>query len=232
MSIYSNDNIRKIAKLTTRELPQKSKNAKITVRENNGLYSITISFLISDSITISGRCDVGMTCGGIVQCPISGRSAKTVCIIKSFFHEFKYKRFKTLLCLHVYRPCSSITLQPFRTCWSVCLLPHSLHLADTFLPHRCRFLNVGRQSMDALTAKLRTLYGRSYMTLLHVRSSCSIDINSRNFPWRSSVSIFFVHVVWNSSPTIPFIFFWSVFHFPSGVFSEAACTISAALTFP
>ena len=38
-SIYSNDNIRKIAKLTTRELPQKSKNAKITVRENNGLYS-------------------------------------------------------------------------------------------------------------------------------------------------------------------------------------------------
>ena len=39
MSIYSNDNIRKIAKLTTRELPQKSKNVKITVRENNGLYS-------------------------------------------------------------------------------------------------------------------------------------------------------------------------------------------------
>ena len=42
MSIYSNDNIRKIAKLTTRELPQKSKNAKITVRENNGLYSILL----------------------------------------------------------------------------------------------------------------------------------------------------------------------------------------------
>ena len=42
MSIYSNDNIRKIAKLTTRELPQKSKNAKITVRENNGLYSIAL----------------------------------------------------------------------------------------------------------------------------------------------------------------------------------------------
>ena len=39
MSIYSNDNIRKITKLTTRELPQKSWNAKITVRENNGLYS-------------------------------------------------------------------------------------------------------------------------------------------------------------------------------------------------
>ena len=33
MSIYSNDNIRKIAKLTTRELPQKSKNAKITTRK-------------------------------------------------------------------------------------------------------------------------------------------------------------------------------------------------------
>ena len=39
MSIYSNDNIRKITKLTTHELPQKSKYAKITVRENNGLYS-------------------------------------------------------------------------------------------------------------------------------------------------------------------------------------------------
>ena len=32
----------KIVKLTTRELTQKSKNAKITVRENNGLYSIPI----------------------------------------------------------------------------------------------------------------------------------------------------------------------------------------------
>ena len=51
MSIYSNDNIRKIAKLITRELPQKSKNAKITVLENNGLYSITLSindYKISD----------------------------------------------------------------------------------------------------------------------------------------------------------------------------------------
>ena len=47
MSIYSNDNIRKIAKLTTRELPQKSKNAKITVRENNGLYSIARTKLAS-----------------------------------------------------------------------------------------------------------------------------------------------------------------------------------------
>ena len=39
MSIYSNDNIRKIAKLTTRELPHLAKTAKITVRENNGVYS-------------------------------------------------------------------------------------------------------------------------------------------------------------------------------------------------
>ena len=46
MSIYSNDNIRKIAKLTTRELPQKSKNAKITVRENNGLYSNTTIYIV------------------------------------------------------------------------------------------------------------------------------------------------------------------------------------------
>ena len=41
MSIYSNDNIRKIAKLTTRELPhlvQKRENK----RENNGLYSILL----------------------------------------------------------------------------------------------------------------------------------------------------------------------------------------------
>ena len=33
---------------------------------SNGTESstITISFLVSDSIIISGRCDVGMTCGG------------------------------------------------------------------------------------------------------------------------------------------------------------------------
>ena len=39
-SIYSNDNIRKNAKLTTRELPQGTvaKTRWITVRENNGLY--------------------------------------------------------------------------------------------------------------------------------------------------------------------------------------------------
>ena len=39
MSIYSNDNISKIAKLTTRELPHLAKNAKITVCENIGVYS-------------------------------------------------------------------------------------------------------------------------------------------------------------------------------------------------
>ena len=39
MSIYSNDNISKIAKLTTRELPHLAKTAKITVREHNGVYS-------------------------------------------------------------------------------------------------------------------------------------------------------------------------------------------------
>ena len=40
MSIYSNDNISKIAKLTTRELPHLAKTAKITVRENNGVYKV------------------------------------------------------------------------------------------------------------------------------------------------------------------------------------------------
>ena len=39
MSIYSSDNISKIAKLTTRKLPHLAKTAKITVRENNGVYS-------------------------------------------------------------------------------------------------------------------------------------------------------------------------------------------------
>ena len=43
MSIYSNDNIRKIAKLTTRELLQKSKNAKIMAYNNNN----NIPFLYS-----------------------------------------------------------------------------------------------------------------------------------------------------------------------------------------
>ena len=38
MSIYSNDNISQIAKLTTRELPHlAAKTAKITVREYNGV---------------------------------------------------------------------------------------------------------------------------------------------------------------------------------------------------
>ena len=39
MSIYGNDNISKIAKLTPRELPHLAKTAKITVWENNGVYS-------------------------------------------------------------------------------------------------------------------------------------------------------------------------------------------------
>ena len=46
MSIYSNDNISKIAKLTTRELPHLAKTVKITVRENNGVYSMrTLCFI-------------------------------------------------------------------------------------------------------------------------------------------------------------------------------------------
>ena len=47
MSIYSNDNISKIAKLTPRELLHLAKTAKITVRENNGVYSISQSFFFS-----------------------------------------------------------------------------------------------------------------------------------------------------------------------------------------
>ena len=43
MSIYSNDNISKISKLTTRELPHLAQTAKITVRENNGVYSSRIT---------------------------------------------------------------------------------------------------------------------------------------------------------------------------------------------
>ena len=99
---------------------------------------------------------------------------------------------------------------------------YSLHLVDTFLPHRCRFLNVGRQSMDALTAKLRTLCGRSYMTLLHVRSSCSSDINSRNFPWRSSVSIFFCTCCLKFFADYPFYIFLECFPFSiRGIFRSS-----------
>ena len=43
MSIYSNENIRKIMKLSPRELPHLVQNVlKYTVRENNGLYSTYI----------------------------------------------------------------------------------------------------------------------------------------------------------------------------------------------
>ena len=40
MSIYSNDNIRKIAKLTTRELPHLVQKRENKLRKNNGLYSM------------------------------------------------------------------------------------------------------------------------------------------------------------------------------------------------
>ena len=51
MSIYSNDNISKIAKLTTRELPHLAKTAKITVRENNGVYSM----VLEDGVGVKGN---------------------------------------------------------------------------------------------------------------------------------------------------------------------------------
>ena len=52
MSIYSNDNISKIAKLTTRELPHLAKTAKITVRENNGVYSNLIILMYTELIDV------------------------------------------------------------------------------------------------------------------------------------------------------------------------------------
>ena len=91
---------------------------------SNGTESstITISFLVWDNyITMSGRWDVGMI--------IIWRNSRMLNFRKvgknyessnaSFMNS--YKRFKILLCLHVYRRCSSITLQPFRRCWGVCL---------------------------------------------------------------------------------------------------------------
>ena len=57
MSIYSNDNISKIAKLTTRELPHLAKTAKITVRKNNGVYSNLIKLDVKKKIKIlSTKC--------------------------------------------------------------------------------------------------------------------------------------------------------------------------------
>ena len=55
MSIYSNDNISKIAKLTTRELPHLAKTAKITVRENNGVYSI-VAILSTEGLHVVVQC--------------------------------------------------------------------------------------------------------------------------------------------------------------------------------
>ena len=57
MSIYSNDNISKIAKLTTRELPHLAKTAKITVRENNGVYS-TLWTLTEDKKLLKAKVQV------------------------------------------------------------------------------------------------------------------------------------------------------------------------------
>ena len=55
MSIYSNDNISKIAKLTTRELPHLAKTAKITVRENNGVYSICMYIKLINCCHVNKR---------------------------------------------------------------------------------------------------------------------------------------------------------------------------------
>ena len=52
MSIYSNDNISKIAKLTTREVPHLAKTVKITVRENNGVYSMLRLLIMEHSNTV------------------------------------------------------------------------------------------------------------------------------------------------------------------------------------
>ena len=64
MSIYSNDNISKIAKLTTRELPHLAKTAKITVRENNGVYSTTV---LSDVIPNYYRTATDYSCMALLM---------------------------------------------------------------------------------------------------------------------------------------------------------------------
>ena len=52
MSIYSNDNISQIAKLTTRELPHLAKTAKITVREYNDVYSSIVLADLNEFLSV------------------------------------------------------------------------------------------------------------------------------------------------------------------------------------
>ena len=81
MSIYSNDNISKIAKLTTRELPHLAKTAKITVRENNGVYSTPLSSALK---TLPG----GGLRGELLQGTVQGKNLarKSVLTNQNGFH--------------------------------------------------------------------------------------------------------------------------------------------------
>ena len=70
MSIYS-DNISKIAKLTTRELPHLAKTAKITVRKNNGVYSTMVGiFHTFLSIVVNKRLRKKSTSTGLAWCDV------------------------------------------------------------------------------------------------------------------------------------------------------------------
>jgi hypothetical protein len=82
------------------------------------------------------------------------------------------------LCRQVNRPCSRDTGHEFKIWFRVSLLPQSLHLSVPLLPQFFKLLRVGRKSIDARTAKLRTPFGRLKINDLHVRSQ---DWRSRNF---------------------------------------------------
>ena len=82
MSIYSNDNISKVAKLTPRELPDLAKTAKITVRENNGVYSMQI---YANLFKINEKCYFSISWAILI---LFGLSDRAWCGLQNFYTEY------------------------------------------------------------------------------------------------------------------------------------------------
>ena len=197
--------------------------------------NMVISFFSLLITTKSGRSVVGRILRGIVLALWPGRSTLT-CMLPSRTdsHELIICQiwFKILSCLHVYLPWVSIVLHPFKMWCRVCLLLQRLHLPDCRFPHLCKFLKVGKASIEARTAKLRTLRGKLYMMLFHVRSSSCWDSNCRNWPWTTRLPTSCSHFLFLSSWMISLTPFFITFQLLSVIVPETSSTTMAASMLP
>ena len=84
--------------------------------------------------------------------------------------------YRTLLYLHVYRPCERAILQEPETFPVVCLPWHSGQVGSSFFPHVTRFALEGRRSYTDLMRKL-TRSGAVCQMSFHVKNFCIILIS-------------------------------------------------------